>query len=119
MANSTSSSSRTPTNDSSEHRENTNQKTSDIIDEDKGSNLQGPLPEPTVTAQDWAGPDDPECPQNWSVWKRIYLTSVPSAYCLTVTFASSIYTAGDVDVQQRFGVGPTTALLGLSPFVWG
>lgn len=25
-----------------------------------------------VTAQDWNGPDDPENPQNWSLWKKTY-----------------------------------------------
>ena len=25
-----------------------------------------------VTAQDWTGPDDPENPQNWPTWKKVY-----------------------------------------------
>ncbi len=30
----------------------------------------------SVTAQDWNGPDDPENPQNWPLWQRIYHTYV-------------------------------------------
>lgn len=25
-----------------------------------------------ITAQDWSGPDDPENPQNWPTWKKVY-----------------------------------------------
>ena len=28
-----------------------------------------------VTAQNWTGPDDPENPHNWRLWKRIYNTA--------------------------------------------
>jgi hypothetical protein len=38
----------------------------------------------TVTAQDWSGPDDPENPQNWPLWKRVYTTSIPGLYGFTV-----------------------------------
>jgi hypothetical protein len=31
---------------------------------------------PVVTAQDWTGPDDPENPHNWPLWKRVYTTAV-------------------------------------------
>lgn len=72
-----------------------------------------------MTAQDWTGPDDPDNPQNWSVGRRIYLTTIPTLMCFAITFASSIYTSGIDDIQERFDVGPTTALLGLSLFVWG
>ena len=30
----------------------------------------------TVTAQDWTGPDDPENPNNWPLWQRVYHTYV-------------------------------------------
>ena len=37
-----------------------------------------------VTAQDWTGPDDPENPHNWPLWKRIYHTALVGVFCFTV-----------------------------------
>jgi hypothetical protein len=33
---------------------------------------------------DWNGPDDPDHPYNWPMWKRIYMTSVPALLCVNV-----------------------------------
>lgn len=30
----------------------------------------------SVTALDWNGPDDPDNPQNWPLWQRVYHTYV-------------------------------------------
>ena len=89
---------------------------------------------------DWRGPDDPDCPYNWPMWKRIYTTSIPVFLCVNVSvlalpipkrqdqaqilthtdrsFASSVYTSGANDVSQTFGVSHTESLLGLSLFLW-
>lgn len=32
----------------------------------------------------WRGPDDPDCPYNWPMWKRIYMTSIPALLCVNV-----------------------------------
>ena len=37
-----------------------------------------------VTAQDWTGPDDPENPHNWPLWKRLYHTALVGIFCFTV-----------------------------------
>lgn len=34
----------------------------------------------SVTAQEWNGPDDPENPQNWPLWQRVYHTYVHSLH---------------------------------------
>lgn len=73
----------------------------------------------TVTAQDWTGPDDPENPQNWPLWQRIYHTTIPSFYGFAVTLGSSIYTPGYPEVEKRFNVSSTVALLSLSLYVLG
>lgn len=78
-----------------------------------------PSPNPSITAQEWTSETDPENPLNWSLRKRIYVTSVPTLYCFTVTLASSTYTSGTDEIQAHFDVRPVTALLGLSLFVWG
>ena len=43
----------------------------------EGTNKDGVPIARTVTAQDWTGPDDPENPHNWPVWKRAYNTAGP------------------------------------------
>ncbi|WEW59115.1 hypothetical protein PRK78_004584 [Emydomyces testavorans] len=85
--------------------------------------MAGPGPAITTTqlepgGDDWRGPDDPDCPYNWPVWKRIYMTSIPVFLCVSVSFASSIYTSGARNVAQKFGVSHTESLLGLSLFLW-
>ncbi|KAK3303705.1 major facilitator superfamily domain-containing protein [Chaetomium strumarium] len=67
---------------------------------------------------DWRGPDDPDCPYNWPMRKRIYMTSIPALLCVNVSFASSVYTSGASDIERTFGVTRTEALLGLSLFLW-
>ncbi|EXF76177.1 major facilitator superfamily transporter, partial [Colletotrichum fioriniae PJ7] len=71
-----------------------------------------------VDPPDWRGPDDPDCPYNWPLWKRIYSTSIPAFLCVNVSFASSVYTSGANDVSEKFGVSHTASLLGLSLFLW-
>ena len=73
----------------------------------------------TVTAQDWTGPDDPENPQNWPLWRRVYHTTIPALYGLAVTFGSSVYSPAVPEVEKKFGVSSTVALLGLSLYVLG
>lgn len=73
----------------------------------------------TVTAQDWTATDDPENPQNWPFWQRVYHTTVPALFGLAVTFGSSVYTPAVHDVMKQFNVSSTVALLGLSLYVLG
>ncbi|KAK1634026.1 major facilitator superfamily domain-containing protein [Colletotrichum phormii] len=75
-------------------------------------------PQQEVDPPDWRGPDDPDCPYNWPLWKRIYSTSIPAFLCVNVSFASSVYTSGANDVSEKFGVSHTASLLGLSLFLW-
>ncbi|KAL8366551.1 hypothetical protein RB595_010418 [Gaeumannomyces hyphopodioides] len=67
---------------------------------------------------DWRGRDDPECPLNWPIWKRIYTASIPAFLCINVSFAFSIYTPGVDQVSEQFGVSYTASLLGLFLFLW-
>jgi hypothetical protein len=36
------------------------------------------------TAQDWEGPDDPENPLNWPIWKKVYHTTMVGLLCFTM-----------------------------------
>lgn len=40
--------------------------------------------ESAADVSDWRGPDDPDCPYNWPMWKRIYMTSIPVLLCVNV-----------------------------------
>lgn len=37
-----------------------------------------------VTAQEWTGPDDPENPMNWWIWKKVYHVTIPALQCFTM-----------------------------------
>ncbi|KAK2592820.1 hypothetical protein QQS21_009488 [Conoideocrella luteorostrata] len=71
------------------------------------------------TSLDWNGPEDPECPYNWPMWKRVYTTSIPAFLCINVSFASSVYTPAVNDISQYYRVHRILSLLGLSLFLWG
>ena len=45
--------------------------------------LQSEVPREPQT-NEWSGPDDPDCPYNWPLWKRIYMTSIPVLLCVNV-----------------------------------
>ena len=42
------------------------------------------------TAQDWDGPDDPEDPLNWPIWKKVYHTAMVGFLCFTM-YASTLH----------------------------
>lgn len=68
---------------------------------------------------DWNGPDDPENPINWSRGKKIAIVlQVMFLTCVTY-MGSSIYTPGQLQIQEEFGVGHVVATLNLSLFVLG
>ena len=72
---------------------------------------------PTVTVLDWNGHDDTDNPLNWSMWQRVYHTTVPALLGFVVTLGSSIYTPGIPGIMAQFNVSSTVALLGLSLYV--
>ncbi|KUL89018.1 hypothetical protein ZTR_06002 [Talaromyces verruculosus] len=68
---------------------------------------------------DWYTSDDPENPQNWSSTKKALVVLQIYLYTLAVYMGSSIYSPSTAAVQERFGVSPTAASLGLSLYVLG
>ncbi|OQU94371.1 hypothetical protein CLAIMM_00732 [Cladophialophora immunda] len=75
-----------------------------------------------------AGPDDqqrdqwsdsPANPNNWSLCKKLYHTSICATYAFTITFMSSIYSSGYKQVMQKYHVSSTVSLLGVSLFCLG
>lgn len=67
----------------------------------------------------WYGPNDPENPQNWSRFKRCFVTFEICLLTTSVYIGSSIYSAGERSVMATFGVSQVAATLGLCLFVAG
>jgi len=67
----------------------------------------------------WYGKDDPENPQNWSQFKKFFVTFELCLLTFGVYIGSAIYTAGIEDVTRVFGVSQVAATLGLTLFVAG
>lgn len=72
-----------------------------------------------MQALDWEHPDDIGNPQNWSRWKRIYNTLIPSAIAFVCTISSSIITPAVDDLQRDLGVSREVSLLPYILFVLG
>ncbi|KAK9466562.1 major facilitator superfamily domain-containing protein [Lipomyces arxii] len=91
------------------------------INIEQGS-YDGKIEKPAATdfiELEWDGPDDPENPKNWSYLKRWYTTFVVAWMCLVVTFGSSIYVSGALELAAEFHVGDVVGFLGLSLYLVG
>ncbi|KAF8900698.1 MFS polyamine transporter [Gymnopilus junonius] len=87
-------------------------------------------PAPTLDANmvTWDGPDDPQNPQNWSIRRKWFITSVTIVMTVNVTFASSAPSSAALKLAKVFDVPAevgylitTTFLLGyvFGPLFWG
>ncbi|EKM61333.1 uncharacterized protein PHACADRAFT_111819 [Phanerochaete carnosa HHB-10118-sp] len=68
---------------------------------------------------DWYSPDDPECPRNWSFFKRCFVTFNICLLTFSIYIGSAIYSPGIELVAEQFGVSDVAATLGLTLFVVG
>lgn len=68
---------------------------------------------------DWYDESDTQNPQNWSSWKKSFVTAILWLYTFTVYCASAIYTPSIEGVMDEYGVGNTLSSLGLSLYVLG
>lgn len=64
-------------------------------------------------------PDDPANPQNWSFWKKCWVTCQLCLLTLSIYIGSAIYTSGTEGIMQHFQVSQVVATLGLTLFVVG
>lgn len=68
---------------------------------------------------DFDGPDDPYRPLNWDTRKKVITTVLYGFTTMGATFASSVYSAGTVQIAKEFHVGTTVATLGTSLLLFG
>ncbi|KAI4147259.1 MAG: hypothetical protein L6R39_003172 [Caloplaca ligustica] len=59
-------------------------------------------------------PHDPENPQNWPFWRKIYASTVATSFAFAVAFGVTSLTVGIQGVMMHFHVSMTVATLGLS-----
>ncbi|GAB7338549.1 hypothetical protein MBLNU457_5297t1 [Dothideomycetes sp. NU457] len=67
----------------------------------------------------WDGPNDPDNPQNWSLPKKFFVSAMICLLTTSIYIGSSIYSPGEREVEQEFGVSQVVATLGLTLFVAG
>lgn len=56
---------------------------------------------------------------NWTTAKKCFVTGMICVLTFSIYIGSAIYSAGDVSVEESFGVGEDVAVLGLTAFVAG
>ncbi|XXH05365.1 FAD-dependent urate hydroxylase [Hypoxylon texense] len=52
----------------------------------------------------WDGPDDPECPRNWTPLKKVLMVLTTSGMILSVSFGSSVFAPAETVAADQFGV---------------
>ena len=72
-----------------------------------------------VILVDYYSTDDPANPQNWSLKKKALIGAQIGLYTTGVYMGSSIYSASEQGVVERFGVSIEASELGLALFVLG
>ncbi|KAJ6116999.1 Major facilitator superfamily domain general substrate transporter [Penicillium capsulatum] len=63
---------------------------------------------------EWNGPDDPELPMNYPLWKKSLITCIFSTLTIWVTFSSSVFSAASTVTSQEFHVSVEVTTLGTS-----
>jgi len=76
----------------------------------------GTLDDPYLV--DWL-PGERANPYNWATSYRWAVTAVVAFSCLCISFASSSYSAAIPELEEKFGMSSTVAILGLSLYVVG
>ncbi|RAH73977.1 MFS transporter [Aspergillus aculeatinus CBS 121060] len=105
----------------SEHRPSHSSASSTVVHDDVEKQNVDPSSEegkdPNIV--DWDGPDDPEYPPNWTELRKWTITIILGLMTVSVTFASSVFSAAAAVTAEQFGVSEEVMILGTSLFVLG
>ncbi|KAI1776631.1 MFS general substrate transporter [Hypoxylon cercidicola] len=77
--------------------------------------LEAPAPD----VVDWYSASDPANPQNWSLAKKIWVTTQMGLYTFAVYVGSSLYAPSETQVMAVFGARLEAAALGIALYVAG
>lgn len=67
----------------------------------------------------WDGPDDPECPRNWPVGKKLFFVMVTSSVIAAVSFGSSVFGPAAKVTAAEFGVAVIVMRLAVALWILG
>ncbi|KAA8649348.1 hypothetical protein EYZ11_008465 [Aspergillus tanneri] len=67
----------------------------------------------------WEGPDDPEHPHNWALWRKLRVVVLLTLLTLVITIQSSIFGTGAEEFAREFHVSNEVTILGTSLFLVG
>ena len=84
-----------------------------------GKPYPSPLPAREEYVMEFAGPDDPLHPQNWSTSKKVATAMMLAYTTFNATFTSSIYSTANSVISPQFHVSDEVGTLGLSLYVLG
>ena len=70
------------------------------------------------TAKDWLE-NDPENPQTWPMWRKVYSTFAIGMLAFAVTIGSSMITPSTPEIAKHFKVSRTASILSLTLYVLG
>ena len=84
-----------------------------------GRDYPPPLADRSPYAVSYEGPDDPEFPQNWPVWKKVMISGTVGLCALSISMGSAMFAEAGPVVLEIYHVGNTVATLGTSLFVFG
>ena len=76
-------------------------------------------PMPAAGGHNALSPMDPDNPQNWPLRRKIYASSMATAFTFAVTFGLTAYTAGIPGIMAHFNVSMQIAVLGFSLPIFG
>lgn len=68
---------------------------------------------------DWDGPDDPECPRNWPVSRKVPFVIVTSLMITCVSFGSSVFAPAEQVFASTFGTPLLIGQLAVSLWILG
>lgn len=82
-----------------------------------------PVPPEIITqvnaVYDWTGPDDPDNPRNFPLWRRLLSMTAITALAFMGTFAGAVYAPAQEAVMRSFGCSYEVAILPLSLYNLG
>ncbi|ETN39064.1 uncharacterized protein HMPREF1541_05286 [Cyphellophora europaea CBS 101466] len=68
---------------------------------------------------DWEGPDDPERPINWPIYKKVLVTIASGSFVFVIAFSSSAFAPARVITAELFDTSEVVMSLGVSLFIVG
>lgn len=72
-----------------------------------------------ATFVDWDGPDDPEKPLNWPIFKKVLVTIASCTFIFVVAFSSSAFAPARVVAAEQFDTSEVVMSLPVSLFIVG